>query len=63
MKDRYKSGTSLELTNKEMRLEWLERALCVEFDDETFIDLKKLKINTIKTLHQAIQDRITGVGK
>ncbi len=56
--DRYVSGSGLDRTDKECRLDALERALRTEFSDETYAQLKKLTAKAIQEVHVALQARI-----
>lgn len=57
---RYNSGTWLERTTKEERLDYLERMVMngAEFSDKLYKELKKLTIGAIKELHNKVADRI-----
>lgn len=63
MAERYNSGTSLNRTTKEIHLDSYERALGADFEDDTYVDLKKLTLKTIKALHLALQDRLNSSPK
>lgn len=60
---RYNSGSSLARTNKEEHIDYYEKALQADFTDEVFKDLKKLRMDTIKALHKALQERIGNTAK
>lgn len=51
---RYNSGTPLERTKKEQLIDDIQNAVRVEYDDEVFIDLKSLKVGTLRELLQSI---------
>lgn len=60
---RYTSGTALNRTDKEKRLDSLERMLQDEVSDTLFAQLKKLSIPAIRELHRLIQNRILSDSK
>lgn len=55
---KYNSGTSLKKTKKEIKLDYFERLLRTELSDEIYLDLKKLNLATIGTLHKLIVERL-----
>lgn len=55
---RYRSGSSLERTEKEWNIDRLETDLSADFDDEFFIAVKKLPLAIIKQVRKYIQERL-----
>lgn len=53
----YKSGTSLEKTDKEEQRDWLLNELRIDLSDEATLDLGKLKISTLKELREKVEER------
>lgn len=54
--DRYISGTSLDKTAKEVRLDSLEKILKTEFSDRTYLALRRLPRDVIEEIHRAVMD-------
>lgn len=57
MDSRYKSGTSLERTDKEELLDRLESELGGEFDDEFYLGLQKLTVRELRLLVGYVRER------